>query len=126
VEAADVELSTKPSSRFRALLRDLLGATAKFPAMLFYLDNWLSASPTADPRARVPGTRKVVAGLNENYAREVMELHTVGVDGGYSQSDVTSLARMFTGWSFDPRRAKKGQSFRYFPRLHDYGHKVCF
>jgi uncharacterized protein (DUF1800 family) len=66
----------------------------------------------------------VVAGLNENYAREVMELHTVGVNGGYSQSDVTSLARMFTGWSFDPRRANDGQTFRFFPRLHDHGQKV--
>jgi uncharacterized protein (DUF1800 family) len=104
--------------------RDLLGATAKHPAMLFYLDNWLSASPTADPRARVPGTRKTVAGLNENYARELMELHTLGVDGGYSQADVTTLARILTGWSFDPRRAENGESFRFFPSLHDYGDKV--
>jgi uncharacterized protein (DUF1800 family) len=70
--------------------RDLLGATAKHPAMLFYLDNWLSASPTAG--AGIPGTRKTVAGLNENYARELMELHTLGVDGGYTQADVTTLA----------------------------------
>jgi uncharacterized protein (DUF1800 family) len=64
--------------------RELLGATAKDPAMLFYLDNWLSASLTADSRARVPGTRETVAGLNENYTRELMELHTLGVGGGYS------------------------------------------
>jgi uncharacterized protein (DUF1800 family) len=102
--------------------RDLLAATAKHPAMLFYLDNWLSASPTAS--AGVPGTRKTVAGLNENYARELMELHTLGVDGGYTQADVTTLARMLTGWSFDPRRAENGDSFRFFPRLHDYGDKV--
>jgi uncharacterized protein (DUF1800 family) len=77
--------------------RDLLGASAKNPAMLFYLDNWLSASPTVDATARIPGTRKPVAGLNENYARELMELHTLGADGGYSQADVTTLARMLTG-----------------------------
>jgi uncharacterized protein (DUF1800 family) len=104
--------------------RDLLGATAKHPAMLFYLDNWLSASLTADSRARVPGTRKTVDGLNENYARELMELHTIGVDGRYSQADVTTLARMLTGWSFDPRRAENNQSFRFFPGLHDYGDKT--
>ena len=104
--------------------RDLLGATAKHPAMSFYLDNWLSISPTADSRARVPGTRKTTAGLNENYARELMELHTLGADGGYSQADVTTLARMLTGWSMDPRRAMNGDAFRYFPALHDYGDKV--
>jgi uncharacterized protein (DUF1800 family) len=104
--------------------RDLLGATAKHPAMSFYLDNWLSISPTADSRARVPGTRKTTAGLNENYARELMELHTLGADGGYSQADVTALARILTGWSMDPRRAVNGQAFRYFPALHDYSDKV--
>jgi uncharacterized protein (DUF1800 family) len=101
--------------------RDLLGATAKHPAMLFYLDNWLSASPTAG--AGVPGTKKTVAGLNENYARELMELHTLGVDGGYTQADVTTLARMLTGWSFDPRRGSDN-TFRFFARLHDDGDKV--
>ena len=104
--------------------RDLLGATAKHPAMLFYLDNWLSISPTADGRARVPGTRKTTAGLNENYARELMELHTLGADGGYSQADVTALARILTGWSMDPRRAVNGEAFRFFPALHDYSDKV--
>jgi uncharacterized protein (DUF1800 family) len=102
--------------------RDLLGATAKHPAMLFYLDNWLSTSPTGT--GGVPGTRKTVAGLNENYARELMELHTLGVDGGYTQADVTTLARMLTGWSFDPRRAENDDSFRFFGRLHDDGPKV--
>ncbi len=96
--------------------RDLLGATAKHPAMLFYLDNWLSVSPSADGRARIPGTRKTTAGLNENYARELMELHTLGVNGGYTQADVTTLARMLTGWSFDPRRAENGDSFRILCR----------
>ena len=102
--------------------RDLLGATAKHPAMLFYLDNWLSVSPTA--RAGIPGTRKPVAGLNENYARELMELHTLGVDRGYTQADVTTLARMLTGWSFDPRRAVNDDSFRFFSNVHDDGDKV--
>lgn len=104
--------------------RDLLSATAKHPAMLFYLDNWLSVSPTANGRARIPGTRKPVAGLNENYARELMELHTLGVDGGYSQTDVTMLARMLTGWSFDPRHSVNGDTFRFFAKLHDDSDKV--
>lgn len=104
--------------------RDLLGATAKHPAMLFYLDNWLSVSRTADSRAFIPGTRKTTDGLNENYARELMELHTLGVDAGYTQADVTTLARMLTGWSFDPRRADNGDSFRFFAGLHDNGDKV--
>jgi len=104
--------------------RDLLGATARHPAMLFYLDNWLSVSPAADGRARIPGTRKPIAGLNENYARELMELHTLGVDGGYTQADVTTLARILTGWSFDPRRAVDGDAFRFFPALHDDSDKV--
>jgi uncharacterized protein (DUF1800 family) len=104
--------------------RDLLGATAKHPAMLFYLDNWLSVSPTAGAQAHIPGTRKPAAGLNENYARELMELHTLGVDGGYTQADVTTLARMLTGWSFDPRRPVNGNTFRFFSNLHDDSDKV--
>jgi uncharacterized protein (DUF1800 family) len=104
--------------------RDLVSATAKHPAMLFYLDNWLSVSPTADSRARIPGTRKPTAGLNENYARELMELHTLGVEGGYSQADVTTLTRMLTGWSFDPRRPVNGDTFRFFASLHDDTDKV--
>src|SRR5262245_22128841 len=79
--------------------RDLVLATARHPAMLFYLDNWLSvregtviqAGPNAGQRA----------GLNENYARELLELHTLGVDGGYTQADVIEVARCFTGWSID-------------------------
>ena len=81
---------------------DLLLATAQHPAMLVYLDNWLSIGPDsqangvnpANPRSK-PGNK----GLNENYGREVMELHTVGVNGGYSQADVTNLAAMLTGWT---------------------------
>src|SRR5579875_1347146 len=72
--------------------RDLLGATTRHPAMLFYLDNWLNTGPNT------PGARKRFAGINENYAREVMELHTLGVNGGYTQRDVIELARIFTGW----------------------------
>ena len=72
--------------------RDLLGATAKHPAMLFYLDNWQNTAPGS------AGARGNFKGLNENYARELMELHTLGVDGGYTQADVIALARILTGW----------------------------
>jgi uncharacterized protein (DUF1800 family) len=87
--------------------RDLLGATASSPAMLFYLDNWMS---------------NVRKGLNENYARELMELHTLGVDGGYTQRDVTEVARAFTGWTID--RPREGGGFVFKPSLHDDGEKV--
>jgi len=73
--------------------RDLLGATAHHPAMLFYLDNWQNTAPGA------PGTHGKFDGINENYARELMELHTLGVNGGYMQADVIALAHIFTGWS---------------------------
>ncbi|MEO0455261.1 MAG: DUF1800 domain-containing protein [Cyanobacteria bacterium P01_A01_bin.114] len=73
--------------------RDLLGATAKHPAMSFYLDNWRNTDPNS------PGAQGRFKGLNENYARELMELHTLGVDGGYTQADVENLARILTGWS---------------------------
>ncbi|MGH7467153.1 MAG: DUF1800 domain-containing protein [Longimicrobiales bacterium] len=97
-------------SRFR----DLLGAVAHSPAMLSYLDNVTSGATTEYPtlteyvRARNTGTAPVIAqrpvfglntGLNENYARELLELHTLGVDGGYTQEDVVAVARAFTGWS---------------------------
>ncbi len=80
--------------------RDLLGATARHPAMLFYLDNWLNTAPGS------PGARGKFEGLNENYALFVssMELHTLGVDGGYTQKDVTELARILTGWGLAHRR----------------------
>ncbi|MEO8936238.1 MAG: DUF1800 domain-containing protein [Burkholderiaceae bacterium] len=114
--------------------RDLLGATARHPAMLFYLDNWLSTG--AD--AVVNRNAKQKAGLNENYAREVMELHTLGVEnegktGGYTQKDVTELARMLTGWTFDGRATGAGGPlegvesqalFIFAPRRHDNGTKV--
>ncbi|MGH8457040.1 MAG: DUF1800 domain-containing protein [Stenotrophobium sp.] len=103
--------------------RDLLGATAKHPAMLFYLDNWQSTAPGFHP----PHARKnAPTGLNENYAREVMELHTLGVDGGYTQKDVTELARILTGWTFLPRgnRRIEGGVFVFDARRHDFGDKT--
>jgi uncharacterized protein (DUF1800 family) len=95
--------------------RDLLLATARSPAMLFYLDNWLSVSPNSFA-ARRPGNLRR-RGLNENYAREIMELHTLGVDGGYSQQDVHEIARCFTGWTL--RRPRGEAEFLFNPRLHD-------
>lgn len=103
--------------------RDLLGATAHHPAMLFYLDNWLSVSPDFRPRGGA-GSAAKAAGLNENYARELMELHTLGVDGGYGQRDVTELARMLTGWTFDPRAGRGNTLFVFDPRRHDNGDKT--
>ncbi|MES2129320.1 MAG: DUF1800 domain-containing protein [Pseudomonadota bacterium] len=101
--------------------RDLLGATAKHPAMLYYLDNHLSTANGYTPR----GDKSKARGLNENYARELMELHTLGVDGGYSQKDVTELARMLTGWTYDPRAlVRKGESFHFEPARHDQGSKL--
>jgi uncharacterized protein (DUF1800 family) len=82
--------------------RDLLGATAKHPAMLFYLDNWQNTAPDS------PGTHGKVDGINENYARELMELHTLGVNGGYSQNDVIALAHILTGWGLVKRGGQMG------------------
>jgi uncharacterized protein (DUF1800 family) len=103
--------------------RDLLGATAAHPAMLFYLDNWRSTREGSAGR-----------GLNENYARELMELHTLGVDGGYTQNDVREVARCFTGWSIVPPRGGAGAggaasdlepgTFVFRPRAHDRGEKL--
>ena len=99
--------------------RDLLEATAKSPAMLFYLDNFQSVRPDIDTNDT---RRKVKRGLNENYGRELMELHTLGVNGGYTQKDVTEVARCFTGWTlFEPRR---GGGFLYNDKLHDKGEKI--
>ena len=101
--------------------RDLLGATAHSPAMLFYLDNWRSSvvrpyPATKDKPAGSDG------GLNENYARELMELHTMGVDGGYTQKDVQEVARCFTGWTI--QKPTEEGLFLYRPGLHDNGEKV--
>ena len=135
--------------------KDLLIATAKSPAMLFYLDNWQSEGPDSEaargvpahgPNANAPPWRRGVmfpvprppqsrqqpnpqnnqqkrsSGLNENYARELMELHTLGVNGGYTQQDVTQVARVFTGWTIE--QPNQGGGFTYKPRLHEPGEKV--
>jgi uncharacterized protein (DUF1800 family) len=122
--------------------KDLLVATAKSPAMLFYLDNWQSVGPNSDlakygPQGRRPQYRRAPfgvyrmppprpqqnnrPGLNENYAREIMELHTLGVDGGYTQKDVTELAKVLTGWSID--QPQRGGTFHYNDRAHEPGKK---
>lgn len=97
----------------------LLLATAKSPAMLVYLDNAQSAASMENRprRAAMRQMRKRASGLNENYARELLELHTLGVEGGYTQADVTELARLLTGWSIE--RGKDGVKFRFRPALHD-------
>ena len=100
--------------------RDLLEATAKSPAMLFYLDNWQSVGPNA-PQPRGQG-KKGRRGLNENYGRELLELHTLGVDGGYTQKDVTEVARCFTGWTIN--QPQRGGDFAFNRRLHDAGEKT--
>lgn len=100
--------------------RDLLGATAHHPAMLFYLDNWMSVAPGFRPRHG--GGQNAPSGLNENYARELMELHTLGVDGGYTQADVTELARMLTGWTFN-LRSRGSNLFVFDAERHDQGDK---
>ncbi len=107
--------------------RDLLLATATSPAMQIYLDNAQSIGPNslangvnpANPKSR-PGNR----GLNENYGREVMELHTVGVNGGYTQADVTALAAILTGWGVD--KPQDGGPFLFDPKRHEPGAKAWF
>src|ERR1700720_2509426 len=100
--------------------RNLLFAAAKHPAMLVYLDNTLSTAPGS------PGARGNRAGLNENFAREVMELHTLGADGGYSQEDVIALARILTGWGVNRPDAREFPEFAavFEGRRHDYSPKV--
>src|SRR5262249_746479 len=94
--------------------------------MLFYLDNWLSVAPSpkdGQPAPSGPGPKKGKRsnGLNENYARELLELHTLGVDGGYTQDDVRETARAFTGWSIE--RPQEEATFGFRPRKHDTGTK---
>jgi uncharacterized protein (DUF1800 family) len=101
--------------------RDLLGATAHSPAMLFYLDNWRSSVPRPYP-AKGDKPAGVDGGFNENYARELMELHTLGVDGGYTQKDVQEVARCFSGWTI--QKPNEQGLFLYRPGLHDDGEKV--
>jgi uncharacterized protein (DUF1800 family) len=121
---------------------DLLVATAKSPAMLFYLDNWLSVGPNSIQAAGMPSRpgprgpfrypprrpgqnpnakKKQNSGLNENYGRELLELHTLSVNGGYSQRDVTEAAKVFTGWTID--KPNDGGSFKFDPRMHEPGPK---
>ena len=108
--------------------RDMLGATAKSPAMLFYLDNWLSSAQGAQrapralraPRAQTAQGRRS-SGINENYARELLELHTLGVDGGYTQQDIVNVAKAFTGWTIQPRQ---GSGFMFVAARHERGEKV--
>jgi uncharacterized protein (DUF1800 family) len=102
--------------------KDLLQATAKSPAMLWYLDNWQSVGPNSLAAGRGRSNGKPSQGLNENYAREVMELHTLGVNGGYTQKDVTELARVLTGWTLEEPRQGGGFVFRE-PR-HEPGDKT--
>ena len=140
--------------------KDLLFATAKSPAMLFYLDNWLSADPKSFDRMQQdlarrrqrfygmygmrdplgmglgrrfppnqgqgqpgqPPKQKKERGLNENYARELMELHTLGVDGGYTQQDVIEVARCFTGWTM--KAPRRNPEFHFEERIHDPGTKT--
>jgi uncharacterized protein (DUF1800 family) len=111
---------------------DLLVATAKSPAMLFYLDNWLSVGPNSEQGLGIPAhpgpywhpslkPGKRASGLNENYGRELMELHTLSVNGGYSQRDVTEVAKVFTGWTID--KPAEGGGFKFDPRMHEPGPK---
>lgn len=119
---------------------DLLVATAKSPAMLFYLDNWLSVGPNSDAangvrkrandnwrrRAKQNGPVKQSKGkqngLNENYGREIMELQTLGVNGGYTQKDVTEVARVLTGWTL--KSPREGRSYTFDERKHEPGDKI--
>src|ERR1700680_2066808 len=123
--------------------KDLVTATAESPAMLFYLDNFLSVDPNAARRQaalramqrnrdrfgrpwpkppQAQQAKKNTPGLNENYGRELMELHTLGVEGGYTQKDVTELARCFTGWTIDKPRLNP--QFKFDEKLHDPGQKI--
>ena len=113
--------------RPRALGRfeDLLIATAESPAMLFYLDNAQSVAPGSQPpRMRRFESNRMPLGINENYARELLELHTLGVDGGYTQQDIIEVARIFTGWSIEP--PERGSGFVFRDWAHDRGAKHVF
>ncbi|WP_068819511.1 DUF1800 domain-containing protein [Phormidesmis priestleyi] len=100
--------------------RDLLEATARHPAMLYYLDNWQNTVLNTSAKG------KHNQGLNENYARELMELHTLGVDGGYTQQDVIALAKIFTGWTFrrSPQPNVDSNGFYFDAKHHDFSDKV--
>ncbi len=98
---------------------DLLIAVATSPAMMLYLDNAGSVGP--DSPAALSGRKKMGDGTNENYARELMELHTLGVDGGYTQRDISEVAKVFTGWTLE--RPGDGGAFLYNDRRHEPGAK---
>jgi len=122
-----IEHTIRP--RAMGKFEDLLIATARSPAMLFYLDNWESVAPGTSPpfplsarRRGGQGVRPVPKGINENYARELLELHTLGVDGGYTQHDVIDVARIFTGWSIE--RPQQGGDFEFHDWAHDRGEKL--
>ena len=139
-----IEKTIRP--RAMGKFEDLLVATAKSPAMLFYLDNWLSADPVAfqqmraemearrrrfaglfmggmiQPAGRKPAANQQDRGLNENYGREVMELHTVGVNGGYTQKDVIQMADCLTGWTI--RAPRRDPEFFFNDRIHDQSPKT--
>ncbi|HYU37850.1 MAG TPA: DUF1800 domain-containing protein, partial [Gemmatimonadales bacterium] len=143
-----IEHTIRP--RAMGTFEDLLIATARSPAMLFYLDNWESVAPGSVPPAalrlrarplfgRRPGLfdpmrdparqdsvrrralERMPKGINENYARELLELHTLGVEGGYTQQDVIAVARIFTGWSIE--RPQQGGDFEFHGWAHDRGEK---
>src|SRR5256886_971617 len=143
-----IEHTIRP--RAMGKFEDLLIATAKSPAMLFYLDNWESVAPGSVPPAALrvrarpflgprPGRfgpmrdparqdsmrrralERMPTGINENYARELLELHTLGVDGGYTQQDVIAVARIFTGWSIE--RPQQCAGFEFHDWAHDTGEK---
>lgn len=96
----------------------MLEATASHPAMLWYLDNWQSVGSDSAIAGMGKRLAKRARGLNENYGRELLELHTLGVDGGYTQTDVVEVARCFTGWTIRDGR------FQFVPAMHDRGQKV--
>src|SRR5712691_1100523 len=144
-----IEHTIRP--RAMGKFQDLLIATARSPAMLFYLDNWKSVAPGTSPpfplsarRRPIFGPRtgrlgpmrdpvrrdsvrrraleRIPKGINENYARELLELHTLGVDGGYTQQDVIDVARIFTGWSIE--RPQQGGDFEFHDWAHDRAEKL--
>ena len=135
-----IEETIRP--RAMGKFEDLLIATAESPAMLFYLDNAQSVAPGSSPPAQrqflnrfrrqrfgmneMPEDRRrrQPTGINENYARELLELHTLGVDGGYTQQDIIEVARIFTGWSIE--RPEQGAGFVFRDWAHDRGSKHVF
>src|SRR6266567_8504978 len=146
-----IEHTIRP--RAMGKFQDLLIATAQSPAMLFYLDNWESVAPGSVPPAalhvrarslfgrrpdlfgpmrdparqdsvRRRALERMPKGINENYARELLELHTLVADGGYTQQDVLDVARIFTGWSID--RPQQGAGFAFHDWAHDRGDKQVF